>query len=86
IYMAVNGKVFDVTKGANFYGPEGPYGNFAGHDASRGLAKGSFEKDMLPNVDGPLDTLADLADDEREALRDWEALFTSKYPQVGVLV
>uniref|UniRef100_A0A3Q2PZ02 Membrane-associated progesterone receptor component 1 n=2 Tax=Fundulus heteroclitus TaxID=8078 RepID=A0A3Q2PZ02_FUNHE len=35
ILMAVNGKVFDVTRGKKFYGPEGPYGVFAGRDASR---------------------------------------------------
>ncbi|TVY85766.1 Cytochrome P450 regulator, partial [Lachnellula willkommii] len=47
IYFAVRGKVFDVTPGRNFYGPGGPYENFAGRDASRGLACGSFDDDML---------------------------------------
>ncbi|KAJ1929192.1 Dihydrodipicolinate synthase [Tieghemiomyces parasiticus] len=86
IYMAVSGKVFDVSRGANFYGPQGPYGNFAGQDASRGLAKGTFEKDILPDVGKPIDTLEDLNAEERDALKDWESLFVSKYPQVGVLV
>ncbi|XDA71508.1 hypothetical protein R6Z07F_001860 [Ovis aries] len=31
ILRAVNGKVFDVTKGSKFYGPAGPYGIFAGY-------------------------------------------------------
>ncbi|KAJ9102574.1 hypothetical protein QFC21_002975 [Naganishia friedmannii] len=36
--------VFDVSAGRSFYGPDGPYGNFAGRDASRGMAKQSFDE------------------------------------------
>ncbi|RKP05090.1 cytochrome b5-like heme/steroid binding domain-containing protein, partial [Thamnocephalis sphaerospora] len=86
IYLAVKGKVYDVTPGRSFYGPEGPYGNFAGHDASRGLAKGSFEADMIMPLDQPIDTLADLTDEERQALDDWEGHFANKYDCVGELV
>jgi len=61
ILLAIDGIVFDVTAGRNFYGPgtppgrsvcvnlshvvlvDGMYGNFAGRDASRGMAKQSFE-------------------------------------------
>lgn len=64
ILLAINGKVFDVTKGANFYGPGGPYGNFAGRDASRGMAKQSFDLDMLTPLDKPLDKLEDLTPSE----------------------
>ena len=66
ILLAINGIVFDVTSGRNFYGPgslsssfrvnrawdllaylhllDGMYGNFAGRDASRGMAKQSFDE------------------------------------------
>ena len=60
ILLAIKGKVFDVTAGRSFYGPgkccsglrgrsltmglDGPYGNFAGRDASRGMAKQSFDE------------------------------------------
>ena len=32
-----------MTAGRSFYGPDGMYGNFAGRDASRGMAKQSFD-------------------------------------------
>ena len=50
ILMGIRGRVYDVTGGAQFYGPGGPYGNFAGRDASRGLSKGSFDEGMLFTV------------------------------------
>lgn len=89
ILIAVNGSVYDVTCGRNFYGPGiyfwygslktktvigGPYANSAGHDASRGLAKNSFNKDMLVDPRGPIDTLEDLSSSEWETLREWEVV------------
>ncbi|KAF4600014.1 hypothetical protein EYR40_007120 [Pleurotus pulmonarius] len=64
ILLAIDGTVFDVTAGRNFYGPNGMYGNFAGRDASRGMAKQSFDVEMLTPIDQPLDKLQDLAKDE----------------------
>ncbi|RYO25552.1 hypothetical protein AA0119_g35 [Alternaria tenuissima] len=87
VYLAVRGRVFDVTSGRNFYGPGGPYANFAGRDASRGLACGSFDEDMLTkDLDGPLDTLENLDAEQLDALRGWEERFEEKYLVVGKLV
>ncbi|KAK4993693.1 Dihydrodipicolinate synthase [Elasticomyces elasticus] len=87
VYLAVRGRVFDVTPGRNFYGPGGPYANFAGRDATRGLACGSFDADMLTeDLQGPLDTLGDLGEEEMEALKGWEERFNEKYLVVGRLV
>ncbi|KAM0512952.1 hypothetical protein ACHAPE_008312 [Trichoderma viride] len=87
VFMAIRGAVYDVSRGRNFYGPGGPYANFAGRDASRGLACGSFDEDMLTkDLDGPLDTLADLGAEEMEALRGWEERFTEKYDVIGKFV
>ncbi|CAO3564868.1 unnamed protein product [Mortierella alpina] len=86
ILMAIQGKVFDVTRGRNFYGPDGPYGNFAGRDASRGLAKNSFDKSMLTALDAPIDKLEDLNDEEKESLSDWAGHFEGKYQLVGKLI
>jgi len=87
VYLAVRGKVFDVTPGRQFYGPGGPYANFAGRDASRGLAHGSFDEDMLTeDLNGPLDPLDDLDAEQLDALQGWEERFNEKYLIVGRLV
>jgi len=87
IYFAVRGRVFDVSSGRNFYGPGGPYENFAGRDASRGLAFGSFDESMLTkDLEGPLDALSDLKEAEWDSLRGWEERFEEKYLIVGRLV
>lgn len=62
-----------------FYGPGGPYALFAGKDASRALAKMSFdEKDLTGDLTG-------LGHFELEALQDWEYKFMSKYVKVGTV-
>ncbi|KAF8197053.1 cytochrome b5-like heme/steroid binding domain-containing protein [Pholiota molesta] len=86
ILLAINGTVFDVTAGRNFYGPDGMYGNFAGRDASRGMAKQSFDIDMLTPVDQPLDKLDDLKQDEIDNMKGWIDHFSNKYIICGKLV
>lgn len=86
VLIAVKGKVYDVTTGKGYYGPGGPYENFAGRDASRGLAKHSFDPDMLTPLDKPIDTLKDLNAEEFEALDKWAEFFGEKYVFCGKLV
>jgi membrane-associated progesterone receptor component len=80
IYVAVKGRVFDVSfGGVSHYGKGCGYHIFAGRDASRALAKMSFEQEHL---DHP--AISDLTPDERKVLDDWTIRFEKKgYCVVG---
>ncbi|KAL5727566.1 Membrane steroid-binding protein 1 [Ranunculus cassubicifolius] len=79
LLMAIKGQIYDVTQSRMFYGPGGPYALFAGKDASRALAKMSFEdKDLNGDISG-------LGPFELDALQDWEYKFMSKYTKVGTI-
>ncbi len=54
------------------------YGNFAGRDASRGLAKGSFDSQHIRALDQPIDKLDDLTKEEQDALDEWAGFFSFK--------
>ncbi|KAL1296392.1 hypothetical protein HN51_057092 [Arachis hypogaea] len=79
LLMAIKGQIYDVSQSRMFYGPGGPYALFAGKDASRALAKMSFEdKDLTGDISG-------LGPFEIEALQDWEYKFMTKYVKVGTI-
>lgn len=81
ILIAVNGSVYDVTRGKRFYGPDGPYAAFGGRDASRGLATFS----VVPGKDD-YDDLSDLNTTEMNSILEWEEQFKERYDYVGKLL
>lgn len=79
LLMAIKGQIYDVSQSRMFYGPGGPYALFAGKDASKALAKMSFEEqDLTGDISG-------LGPFELEALQEWEYKFMSKYTKVGTI-
>ncbi|OAD57608.1 Membrane-associated progesterone receptor component 2 [Eufriesea mexicana] len=80
ILIAINGSVFDCTRGAHFYGPGGPYEVFGGKDISRALAKFSLETSQ------EYDDLSDLNTTEMESIREWYEQFKERYDYVGKLL
>ncbi|KAJ1835931.1 Dihydrodipicolinate synthase [Coemansia sp. RSA 2711] len=86
VYLAIRGVVYDVSKSRHFYGPEGPYSNFAGRDASRGLAMSTFDDSVLTDLDAPIDPLDNLEKSEQASLDEWTEFFAGKYTPIGTLM
>lgn len=82
IYIAIKGEVYDASKGTQYYGEGAPYQCFAGRDATRAMAKFSFEEAELANPD-----VSDIGPFERGMLEDFIHKFKYYrcYPVVGFL-
>lgn len=81
LWLAIRGRVYDVSQGKKFYGPGAPYHKFVGRDATRAFGTGCTEPDcLIASLDG-LD-----AHQIREADRwiEYYALH-DKYTFVGTL-
>ncbi|KAF9940179.1 hypothetical protein BGZ67_008220 [Mortierella alpina] len=77
IYVAIKGKVFDVSTKKEMYGPGAGYHCFAGKDASKALGKSSLKpEDCIPDYSG-------LDEKEMKTLDDWVVFFEKRYPVVG---
>nr|ODN96688.1 hypothetical protein L204_03397 [Cryptococcus depauperatus CBS 7855] len=80
IYVAIKGKVFDVSPRAEMYGPGKGYHVFAGKDGSKGLGMSSLD---------PKDAVADfstLNETQLNTLNQWESFFEKRYNVVGKVV
>lgn len=83
IYIALNGKIFDVTKDKKQYDSGGCYKMLAGRDASRAFATLSFDVNSLRS---DYDDLSDLNDIQKSNLHEWGKIYTEKYNIVGKVV
>ncbi|GFH28134.1 cytochrome b5 heme-binding domain-containing protein, partial [Haematococcus lacustris] len=79
VYIAVQGTIYDVTSGASFYGPGGPYECFGGKECARALAL------MKIDVAECTSDLTGLTPKNLSTLQDWVRKFAAKYPVVGQL-
>jgi predicted heme/steroid binding protein len=83
LLLSIFGRIYDVSAGEKFYGPEAPYGVLIGHDVTYALATGckacaSTEKDK---------TAEDLSEKQLKEGKRWLSFFQlhDKYPYVGKL-
>ena len=79
LLLVMRGVIYDVSKGWNFYGPNGGYSFLGGRDASRALAKMSLDPSMVEN---PV-VVDDLTPEENQVLDDWIEKLSKKYRVVG---
>ncbi|KLT46185.1 cytochrome b5, partial [Cutaneotrichosporon oleaginosum] len=80
IWVAIKGKVYDVTSKREMYGPGAGYNVFAGRDASRGLGMSSLD---------PKDAVSDystLNEAQMKTLDQWDSFFAKRYNIVGKVV
>ncbi|KAK3930695.1 Neuferricin [Frankliniella fusca] len=80
IYLAVLGKVFDVSRGRKHYGPGGSYHAFAGRDASRAFFTGDFSEN------GITDDVSGLSPDDLKSIQDWSLFYNKEYTYKGKLI
>lgn len=99
IYMAVAGRVFDVSSSPQHYGFGETYQRLTGVDASLALLSGSFKygnassrSDGVGVSDGEEEDdvsqvvdLQKLSEEQRSTLKSWVHFFNERYEQVGVL-
>jgi membrane-associated progesterone receptor component len=78
IYVAVQGKVYDVGERDDLYGPGGNYHVFAGKDCTRAFALMSTDSAECNRQD-----VDDLNATHRTTLRQWIKMFGDKYIVVG---
>ena len=80
LYLALLGKVYDVSKGRQHYGKDGGYSFFSGIDGSRAFVTGEFNKEGL------VDDVSDLSPSDYLGLQGWIDMYETDYIYVGKLV
>lgn len=69
MYVAIKGRVFDVSAKREMYGQGQGYNVFAGRDASKGLGMSSLDpKDAVPDYSA-------LSEAQMKTLDQWESFF-----------
>ena len=80
IWLAILGRVYDVGKGVDYYGPEGGYNFFAGRDGSRAFVTGEF------NEEGLTDDLEGFSPMQIGEIDGWVKFYDKEYTYVGKLI
>ncbi|XP_003131918.1 neuferricin isoform X1 [Sus scrofa] len=77
LYLALLGRVYDVSSGRRHYEPGAPYSGFAGRDASRAFVTGDYSETGL------VDDVSDLSFSEMLTLQNWLSFYEKNYEFIG---
>ncbi|MEJ1273214.1 neuferricin isoform X2 [Cricetulus griseus] len=80
LYLALLGRVYDVSSGRKHYEPGAHYSGFAGRDASRAFVTGDYSEAGL------VDDVTGLSSSEILILHKWLSFYQKNYVFVGRLV
>ncbi|KAJ1971838.1 hypothetical protein H4R35_005025 [Dimargaris xerosporica] len=72
--MATSGRIYDVTSGADHYGPGGPYHFFAGRDAARAWGTNCLNYPPHYTYD-----LRGLTDQQLSAIEGWQEFYDNHH-------
>nr|XP_012634649.1 neuferricin isoform X2 [Microcebus murinus]XP_012634650.1 neuferricin isoform X2 [Microcebus murinus]XP_012634651.1 neuferricin isoform X2 [Microcebus murinus] len=80
LYLALLGRVYDVSSGRRHYEPGAHYSGFAGRDASRAFVTGDYSEAGL------VDDVSDLSFSEMLTLHNWLSFYEKNYVFVGQVI
>jgi len=82
LYLAIDGRVYDVSAGTKFYGEGGSYHKFVGKDATYAFATGCLQEECL------ISSTEGLTEKEKREIQRWVELYDThdKYKFVGHIV
>ncbi|XP_006167663.1 neuferricin isoform X1 [Tupaia chinensis] len=80
LYLALLGRVYDVSSGRRHYEPGAHYSGFAGRDASRAFVTGDYSEAGL------VDDVSDLSSSDMLTLQTWLLFYEKNYVSVGRVI
>ncbi|XP_037664492.1 neuferricin isoform X1 [Choloepus didactylus] len=80
LYLALLGRVYDVSSGRRHYEPGAHYSGFAGRDASRAFVTGDYSEAGL------LDDVSDLSFSDMLTLKNWLSFYEKNYEFIGKVI
>ncbi len=81
IYLAINGQIYDVSAGADYYKKDGGYGGFSGKDATKAFFDLCFTPECLQTAH----CTNLLTESQARELDTWVSFYHNepKYPYIG---